>query len=84
MSRKDDPETKKLKQELHDLWTKIEEKQKEAADVEFGKEVVSVADTPHPRICCRKVLKGHINKVNAVDFSGDSRSALSIENVKIH
>jgi hypothetical protein len=73
MSRKDDPETTKLKQELLELWSKVEAKQKEAADVEFDKEVAGVADTPHPRICCRKLLKGHINKVNGVDFSGDSR-----------
>ncbi|CAG0893742.1 unnamed protein product [Darwinula stevensoni] len=37
----------------------------------------SVLDVTRPRIFTRKHLKGHINKVNDLHFSGDSRHAVS-------
>jgi guanine nucleotide-binding protein subunit beta len=33
----------------------------------------SVADAPKIKMVTKKMLKGHINKVNSVHFSGDSR-----------
>ena len=36
-----------------------------------------VISIPKTKAVCRKILKGHINKVTCVNFSGDSRHALS-------
>lgn len=33
----------------------------------------SVADAPKVRMVTRKMLKGHINKVNSVHYAGDNR-----------
>lgn len=32
-----------------------------------------MADAPKVRLSTKKMLKGHINKVNSVHYSGDSR-----------
>lgn len=39
-----------------------------------------VADAPKVRLSTKKLLKGHINKVNSVHYSGDSRSVLNLNN----
>ena len=38
---------------------------------------VRVISIPKTKGVCRKILKGHINKVTCVNFSGDSRHAVS-------
>lgn len=34
-------------------------------------------DFPKPKIISRKIMKGHINKVNAVHYSGDNRHCVT-------
>lgn len=77
MPPKDDPETAKLRKELEDLMNKIKEEQKKVADVTFADACSSVADAPKVRLVTRKNLKGHINKVNSVHYSGDNRHAVT-------
>jgi guanine nucleotide-binding protein subunit beta len=36
-----------------------------------------MASAPKVRLTTKKLLKGHINKVNSVHFSGDSRFVLA-------
>lgn len=41
-----------------------------------------VADAPKVKLSTKKLLKGHINKVNSVHYSGDSRSVSIKRNIK--
>ncbi|KAE8747016.1 hypothetical protein FOCC_FOCC006271 [Frankliniella occidentalis] len=77
MPPKDDPETAKLRKELEDLVNKIKEEQKKVADTTMAEACASVGDAPKVRLVTRKNLKGHINKVNSVHYSGDNRHAVS-------
>lgn len=52
----------------------MQEEQKKVADTTFADSCSSVADAPKVRMITRKNLKGHINKVNSVHYSGDNRS----------
>lgn len=70
---KEDPEVTALKQELNDLIAKCKEEQEKAADVKLAETCASMADPPKCRLASKKVLKGHINKVNSIHFAGDSR-----------
>lgn len=77
MPPKDDPEVQKLRKELDDLMTKIKEEQKKAADKTLQDICGDMADAPKVRLSTKKLLKGHINKVNSIHFSGDSRHAVT-------
>ena len=69
-----DAETESLQKELSSLADKCREEQKKAGD---SGDLGSGSSIPRAKASCRKVLKGHINKVTCVHFSGDSRHAVS-------
>lgn len=73
MPPKDDPETAALRAELKQVYNKIREDQKSKADQTLESACGSLADAPKVRMSTKKFLKGHINKVNQVHFSGDNR-----------
>jgi guanine nucleotide-binding protein subunit beta, other len=70
---KDDAEVTQLKQELNDLIAKCKEEQEKAADVKLAETCADMSDPPKCRLASKKVLKGHINKVNSIHYAGDSR-----------
>jgi len=68
-----DEETAQLREELGQLVDKIKTKQEEVRDdVSLGQPGSKPGKTS-----VKKLLKGHINKVTCVHFSGDSRHAVS-------
>jgi guanine nucleotide-binding protein subunit beta len=69
-----DEETEALQKELASLAEKCREAQKNARDSD---DLGSGSGIPKSKTACRKSLKGHINKVTCVHFSGDSRHAVS-------
>lgn len=69
-----DEETEALQRELKELAEKCREDQKNVRDsADLGKG----SSIPKAKASCRKVLRGHINKVTCVSFAGDSRHAVS-------
>lgn len=71
---KDDEETEALKKELASLAEKCREEQKKMQDTQdFG----PATNIPKSKPVCRKILKGHINKVTCCNFSGDSRHVVT-------
>ena len=71
---KADSETENLQKELASLAEKCREEQKKFRD---SADLGSGGSIPKAKAICRKVLKGHINKVTCTHFSGDSRHAVS-------
>ena len=71
---KADAETEALQKELASLAEKCREEQKKVRD---NADLGSGSGIPKAKASCRKMLKGHINKVTCVHFSGDSRHAVS-------
>lgn len=69
-----DAETEAMQKELTSLAEKCREEQKKARD---SADLGSGSGIPKAKAQCRKILKGHINKVTCVHFSGDSRHAVS-------
>ena len=69
-----DPETEAMQKELASLAEKCRAEQNRVRDSAV---MGSGAGIPKSKATCRKVLKGHINKVTCVHFSGDSRHAVS-------
>ncbi|KAH9627993.1 hypothetical protein HF086_017968 [Spodoptera exigua] len=69
---KDDPETTALKKELTDLIAKVKAEQEKLADAKLAEKCGDLGDVTKIRFVTKKVLKGHINKVNSVHYSGDS------------
>ena len=53
---------------------RFKEDQKKQQDAKIEEACASVGDPPKVKLSTKKLLKGHINKVNSVHFSGDSRS----------
>lgn len=51
----------------------IQEDQGKVADVTLADKCSDLGDIPKVRFSAKKVLKGHINKVNSVHFAADSR-----------
>ncbi|GLH02835.1 hypothetical protein R5R35_005130 [Gryllus longicercus] len=72
-----DPELQKLQQELDDLVKKLKDEQKKVADTTLEAVCGSIPDAPKVRLVTKKLLKGHINKVNSIHFSGDSRHCVT-------
>ncbi|XP_037075823.1 guanine nucleotide-binding protein subunit beta-2-like [Pollicipes pollicipes] len=72
-----DPELDKLKTELEAAIEAIKEAQKKVADADLVTVCADLQDAPRIRASCKRILKGHINKVNGVHFSGDSRHCVS-------
>lgn len=56
-----------------------QEDQKKQQDTTLEETCNSVADAPKVKLSTKKLLKGHINKVNSVHYSGDSRLVLNID-----
>lgn len=50
-----------------------QEDQKKQQDCTLQEKCADMADIPKIRFAPKKVLKGHINKVNSVHFAADSR-----------
>lgn len=55
----------------------IQEAQGKQADVTLESACSGVGDPPKVKLSTKKVLKGHINKVNSVHYSGDSRHCVT-------
>jgi guanine nucleotide-binding protein subunit beta, other len=70
---KDDAETTALKQELNDLIAQIKGEQEKQADCKLGEKCADMTDPPKCKLSTKKMLKGHINKVNSVHYTADSR-----------
>lgn len=70
---KDDAETTALKQELNDLIAQIKEEHSKQADCTLVEKCGDMADVPKLKLSTKKMLKGHINKVNSVHYAADSR-----------
>jgi len=73
MPPKDDPETAAIRKEIESLIENLKNTQKSFADATIDSVCGGLPDVPKPKIGCKRALKGHIHKVNAVSFSGDSR-----------
>ena len=63
-----------MQKELAGLAEKCREEQKKVRD---NADMGSGSSIPKSKAVCRKVFKGHINKVTCIHFSGDSRHAVS-------
>lgn len=70
---KDDAETTALKQELQDLIAQIKGEQEKQVDCKLAEKCADMGDVPKCKLTTKKMLKGHINKVNSVHYAGDSR-----------
>lgn len=55
-----------------------QEDQKKQQDATLEDTCSSVADAPKVKLTTKKLLKGHINKVNSVHYSGDNRSVSTV------
>ncbi|CAG0881939.1 unnamed protein product [Cyprideis torosa] len=74
MSRKkDDPEHVKLAKELEGMLETIRTKQKAIEDATLESVCAEVPTLPRPKLHTRVHLRGHLDKVNDVHFSGDAR-----------
>jgi len=76
MPPKDDG-TAAAKKELNDKIAKIQSAQKEKEDATFDSVTADAAACPKIRPTSKRLMKGHLNKVNCVHFSGDSRHLVS-------
>lgn len=72
-----DPECDKLKAELDALVKSLKEEQEKVADAKLGEVCSDMANAPPNKLTCKRVLRGHINKVNCVHYSGDSRHCVT-------
>lgn len=52
---------------------KLQAEQEKGADAKLAEKCGDMSDIPKIRLSTKKTLKGHINKVNSVHYSGDSR-----------
>lgn len=51
----------------------LQAEQEKVADAKLAEKCGDMSDIPKIRLLTKKTLKGHINKVNSVHYSGDSR-----------
>lgn len=72
-----DPETQKLHDEINGMIQKFKDDQKAKADCTWQEKCGDMGDVPKLRLSSKKILKGHINKVNSVHFAGDSRHCVT-------
>ncbi|KAF6208242.1 hypothetical protein GE061_016694 [Apolygus lucorum] len=72
-----DEETVKLQKELEELIKKCQEEAGKCSDCKLEEKCADLADMPKIRLTTKKLLKGHINKVNSVHYSGDSRHTVT-------
>ncbi|CAD7080943.1 unnamed protein product [Hermetia illucens] len=74
---KDDPETAALKEELNSMIANFKAEQEKQNDCKLAEKCGDLPDVPKIRLAGKKILKGHINKVNSVHFAGDSRHCVT-------
>ena len=55
----------------------MQEEQKKQQDTTLESACGGVADAPRVKITTKKLMKGHLNKVNSVHYSGDSRHCVT-------
>lgn len=55
----------------------FQEEQKKLADTSLEQICEGIADAPKVKITTKKLMKGHLNKVNSVHYSGDSRHCVT-------
>lgn len=67
----------KLKDELEQLKNKIKQSQQDAMDKSMEDICGSLGDVPKIQLRIKKIMRGHLAKVNAVHFSGDDRHLVS-------
>ncbi|KAF7267940.1 guanine nucleotide-binding protein subunit beta-2 [Rhynchophorus ferrugineus] len=77
MGPKSDPETAALRKELEELYKNLQELQQKCADTNLTSACETVEDLPKVKLITRKMMKGHLNKVNSVHYSGDSRHCVT-------
>lgn len=73
MPPKEDPEVTALKKEVAEIIEKFQAEQKTAADCTLAEKSEDLADAVKVRLTTKRMLKGHINKVNSVHYADDSR-----------
>ena len=69
---KDDPDAA-LKTELNELIGQIKAEQEKLVDCQLAEKCADMSDPPKCKLSTKKMLKGHINKVNSVHYAADSR-----------
>lgn len=55
------------------VWSGLQAEQAKVADTKLADKCGDLSDLPKIRLTTKKSLKGHINKVNSVHYSGDNR-----------
>lgn len=70
---KDDAEIIALKEELNQLISEIKKEHAKLADCKLSEVCADMMDPPKCKLSTKKMLKGHINKVNSVHYTADSR-----------
>lgn len=75
---KDDAEVIALKQELNDAIAQMKADQEKQIDCKLAEVCADMAEPPKVKMSTKKSLKGHINKVNSVHYTADSRLAMSM------
>jgi guanine nucleotide-binding protein subunit beta len=73
MAPKDDPETAALRKEIESMKEGLKSAQAGVADKAISDICSGLGDVPKLRLQTKRMLKGHIHKVNAIHFAGDSR-----------
>nr|CAI5837068.1 unnamed protein product [Callosobruchus analis] len=77
MGPKTDHELMALRKEIEELYQKLQEAQKKQEDTTLEKACESVGPAPKVKLITRKLMKGHLNKVNSVHYSGDNRHCVT-------
>ncbi|OQR66119.1 guanine nucleotide-binding protein subunit beta-2-like [Tropilaelaps mercedesae] len=80
--QQEDSSEQELLDELEGLRAKIATAQAAARDAELSSSAQHFAPIQGLRLKGRKILKGHIAKVVAVDFAGDSKSGVGSKSEK--
>jgi len=57
----------------------LQAEQKKVADTTLEAATGEMADPPKVKLSTKKLLKGHIGKVNSVHYSGDSRYKFTLD-----
>ncbi|XP_023226713.1 guanine nucleotide-binding protein subunit beta-2-like isoform X1 [Centruroides sculpturatus] len=73
----EEEEMTKLKDELEQLKNKIKKSQAEAKDKSLEDVCGNMGDISKVQLRIKKIMRGHLSKVNAVHFSGDDRHLVS-------
>jgi guanine nucleotide-binding protein subunit beta len=73
MPPKDDPEYISLKKEIEALTEQLKTTNDGNKDKTLEELTSELGDATRIKLSTKRQLKGHIHKVNAVDFAGDSR-----------